>query len=211
MNPNGQYLVVIDAGHGERPQGATTVDGYYQVNGKRYYTSGTAGTYGGRTYNEYECNKQVADRVAQILAQNSKISVMRVGYTDDTPTVPNSDRVPMAKEAGASLYVSVHFNSVDNSSTNGTWTFITRGDEGSREFAEILSESISSSLGTVNRGVSANSTWAIIKSSSDTGFPGVIAEGLFMSNQSDMEKLVNGGIEKYAQGIANGVLRYLGL
>ncbi len=213
INPNGQYLVVLDAGHGEKPAGAhTNSNGWYEANGIKYYTSGTSGRYNGKTYNEYQWNKEVADRAAEILSQNSKISIMRIGYTDETPTEPNGDRVPKAVQAGASLYISVHFNSNKSSATNGTWVYVSKGDTTSKNFGQILSSAISKSLGTKNGGVNADQNWTIVKNSKDTGFPGAIAEGAFMSNAGDMKIMVeNNGIEKYAQGIANAVLEYLAL
>lgn len=158
VNPNGKYLVAIDAGHGEKAPSS-------------YYTTGTAATYNGVYYTEWEWNRQVADRAVEILSENKDISIIRIGNSEENPKLPNKDRVPMAVEAGVDLYVSIHFNSVDNSSTNGTYVFVTKGDSKSAEFGEVMANEISKSLGTVNKGVSSNQTWTIIKNSKDTGFP----------------------------------------
>lgn len=158
VNPDGKYLVAIDAGHGEKAPSS-------------YYTTGTAATYNGVYYTEWEWNRQVADRVVEILSENKDISIMRIGNSEENPKLPNKDRVPMAVEAGADLYVSIHFNSVDSSSTNGTYVFTTKGDQKSAEFGEVMVNEVSKSLGTVNKGVSSQKTWTIIKHSKDTGFP----------------------------------------
>lgn len=206
------YIVTIDAGHGPKPNGAKTVNGYWNINGVKYYTSGTQGTYEGTTYVEWECARAVADKVASILASNPKITPVIIGKgTTGYSILKNSERIPAAKNADSDLHVTIHFNSSAESSANGTECLSSPGDTVSYDFAKTMSETISQALGTKNRGANSNSSWTIIQPYSKTGFPNIIAEGLFMSNQGDMEILANGGINKYAEGIANGIVEYLGL
>lgn len=195
------YIVAIDAGHGIK-EGAD--------NG--YYTHGTSGTYNGVTYTEWEHTRMVADRVASILNANSKISVIRIGNSSANPAMPNGKRISTAKQNNADVYVSIHFNGSNSSSARGTEALYTTNDSISQGLASIVSQTVSSSLGIKNRGTKARNDLSIIKNYKNTGFPSIVIEGAFMSNQEDMKVLAaEDGFNKYAKGIADGILQYLEL
>ena len=199
------YIVAIDAGHGESAP-------------SNYYTTGTAATYNGVYYTEWEWNRQVADMVYQMLQSEPKISPIRIGNTVSNPKMPNNERVPMAIKAGADLYVSIHFNSAGSTSARGSEVVINSGDDQvTKNFAQIMSDSIYDSLGyealgVKKRKINDSSTWSIVWKRSRSGFPGVITEGCFMSNSEDMKLMVeDAGLQKYATGIVNGIKKYLGV
>ena len=195
------YVVAIDAGHGE-PSGAQ--NGLYKT-----------GTQRGDIV-EWEYTRKVADAVADKLSIYSNLEIVRIGNTDENPCVENSARVNMAKNAGADMYVTIHYNGVDNASASGTETYHKAGDNISKEFADILVESVSSSLGIPNRGSKVDTetvgSLIIIKNSNDVGFPCVCIEGGYVTNDTDYNAMVGEeGIDRYAEGVAAGILQYCGL
>ena len=201
------YVVAIDAGHGD-PSGAGKSAG----DGTTTYQTGTARG----DIVEWEYTRKVADAVADKLSIYSNLEIVRIGNTDENPCVNNSDRVNMGKEAGADMYVTIHYNGAASASASGTEAYHKAGDNVSQEFANILAESVSSSLGIPNRGSKVDSQTVgnliIIKNSNEVGFPCVCVEGGYVTNDTDYNAMVGEeGIDRYAEGVAAGILEYCGL
>lgn len=205
-----QYVVAIDAGHGPA-EGAA--QGYYKTG-----TSDSSGLNTGMVERDY--TKKVADAVADKLSIYSNLKIVRIGNSDEHPIVKNTDRVNMAKEAGADLYITIHYNGSEDKSVSGTQVYYPSEsgypeDTASKQLAEVLSRTVSSSIGIRNHGVFTEDVvggLVIIKHSSLVGFPCVCIEGGFMSNQNDVNLLKGDeGVERYAKGVADGILEYCGL
>lgn len=207
-----EYVIAIDAGHGPS-EGANL--GYYKTG-----TSDSSGLNTGMV--EWEETRKVADAVADKLSIYSNLKIVRIGNSAENEMVKNSDRVNMAKELGADLYITIHYNGSDDKSVSGTEVYypLEQGqpdDTVSMQLAQILSETVSNSIGIQNRGIyseyhASSSGLVIIKHSNLVGFPCVCIEGGYMSNQTDVNQLKGSeGVERYANGIAAGILEYCGL
>lgn len=212
-NANAKHKVAIVAGHGLSKNAGTPE----QVNNKtKYYTKGGSGkTQSGETWQEYRITKKVADYVEKYLSPySSQISVVQVGYSQ-----PNWERMQLAKKQGVDSYVGIHFSSSEDANENGISTYYTNGDSKSQSFANIFSSKVSEAMGLANKGTktdnpSSNVELQAIGNSSEWGFPSVLVNGGFMSNSSDMNVIGEtdeAGLQKYAKGIAEGILEYYGI
>lgn len=212
-NANAKHKVAIVAGHGLSKNAGTPE----QVNNKtKYYTKGGSGkTQSGETWQEYRITKKVADYVEKYLSPySSQISVVQVGYSQ-----PNWERMQLAKKQGVDSYVGIHFSSSEDANENGISTYYTNGDSKAQNFANIFSSKVSEAMGLANKGTktdnpSSNVELQAIGNSSEWGFPSVLVNGGFMSNSSDMNVIGEtdeAGLQKYAKGIAEGILEYYGI
>ncbi len=98
----------------------------------------------------------------------------------------------------------------------GVSSYYRNGDAASQSFASIFTQTVSNAMGLKNNGVMSDSTsnngqLDSIGNSSEWGFPSTLIEGGFMSNTEDM-KIIGAdneeGLQKYARGIAEGILQY---
>ncbi|MDZ7823677.1 MAG: N-acetylmuramoyl-L-alanine amidase [Ahrensia sp.] len=110
------FLVVLDAGHGGIDSGAV----------------GKFGTL------EKNVTLRFAERLKSELEQYSGVDVLLTRTTD--VFVPLSDRVRFARQNGASLFLSVHADSVDEAHVRGS-TVYTISDEASDDVAAQIAES----------------------------------------------------------------------
>lgn len=208
-----KHIVALDAGHGVQEH-AGGYDNLAQTEAdlsdpnKKWYTTGTSGkTPSGETWTEYETVQKVVDYVKQILASYSEIEVIQTGKDQ-----PNLKRMQLAKDAGAEAYIGVHLNSDDSSSVNGTNMCIQQGagNQESADFANIFLDTVSSSLGLTKGGI-IKSNYTGLKTYSEAQIPSIYVEGAFMSSPKDMAVIGaenEEGLQKYAKGIANGILKY---
>lgn len=206
-----QYVIAIDAGHGPA-EGAE--QGLYKTGAED-----TSGANSGMIERDY--TRLVADAIADKLSIYSNLKIVRIGNSAENPIVANSKRVNMAKEAGADLYVTIHYNGADDKSVSGTEVYYPAEsgypeDTASKQLAQILANSVSSSIGIKNRGVKDENTipkgLSIIKHSNLVGFPCVCVEGGYLSNKNDVNLLKGDeGVNRYAEGVASGILEYCGL
>lgn len=185
-NSNQTYTISIAAGHN-----------FNGNNGARY----------GNLIEE-EMTLKVAEKVEQLFSIYNNIKVVQTGTTRDNKTgVGMRDRVPRAKAANPVLDVQIHFNS--SPGATGVLTISTKGDDVSKQLAEIVVKHMSEKMGLKNRGVMDDQKWTIIDSSANTGFPAIITEGGFIDGPEGKWLNTDEGITKYAQGIVDGILEYL--
>lgn len=205
-----QYVIAIDAGHGPS-EGAK--QGLYETGAED-----TSGANSGMIERDY--TRLVADAIADKLSIYSNLKIVRIGNSAENPILANSKRVNMAKEAGADLYVTIHYNGANDKSVSGTEVYYPAEagypeDTASKQLAQILANSVSSSIGIKNRGVfdeNALAGLSIIKHSNLVGFPCVCVEGGYLSNKNDVNLLKGDeGVNRYAEGVASGILEYCGL
>ena len=194
-NESQEYTVAIAAGH-------STVNPGASANGLV----------------EQELTIQVAEKVQELIeSQYENIRVVQTGSTSSNKDIDNKDRISLAKAEDPDLCIQIHFNaSGENATEKGTGVeaIYKPGDEISGQLAEILSKTISEEMGLENRGAGidtekSSKSLGIIANYVDTGFPSVVTEGGFLDNTNDANIIKNGGVEKYAQGIVNGIKEYL--
>lgn len=186
----GPPLICLDPGHGGRDPGAIGV-------------SGTS---------EKEVNLAMALKLAEVL----RAAGLRVMLTRDSDCyVELSERANMANEAQASLFVSIHNNAsgTSNSGASGTETYY-RGteeqwDEESKKLAQAIQRNLVTVLGSKDRG--AKTHWVSLVVLAETTMPAALVEVGFMDNAEEEAKLRDPKYQQAAaQGIAQGIMEYLG-
>ncbi|MEH1971414.1 N-acetylmuramoyl-L-alanine amidase [Nostoc sp.] len=178
--PRGKLLVVIDPGHGGKDSGAPGLGGLLEKN----------------------VILPIGKRVAAILEQNG---VQAVLTRDADFFVELQGRVDIAERVNATLFVSIHANSVDNRpDVNGLEVYYY--DSG-YALAEVVRNTILQNIGTIkNRGTRKARFYVLRKSS----MPSILVETGYMTGYEDNPRL---GTPEYqnrmAEAIAQGILKYL--
>ena len=98
---------------------------------------------------EEELTIKVAERVEELLENYSNIKVVQTGSTSENPGgVQVGERTKLAREANPDLCIQIHFNAGGGT---GVEAIYKDGDGYSQQLAEILSDTISKSMGLTNR------------------------------------------------------------
>jgi N-acetylmuramoyl-L-alanine amidase len=170
------YVIALDAGHGGRDPGATVGDVL-----------------------EKDLNLEIVERLqARVDAETDLVAV---------PTrtldifVPLEDRIRIAEEAGAVIYVSVHVNSFDTPDAYGAETIVSDAhpvDGDSWHLGELIQDSLVNATGARDRGTRSQESYL-----QRTEMPAVSVEVGYMTNPDEMAKLVD---PVYQQTIAEGIL-----
>lgn len=203
-------VVCIDAGHQRTADLSLEPIGPGSTEMKEKVRGGATGV--ATRVPEYQRTLEVSMRLKEKLeAAGVKVVMVR---TANEVNVANSERALIGNRAGAHLTVRVHFDSSNTQSVRGISTLYPAGNawcapiEGkSRRAAELVENAACATTGAKNRGIFGRADM--------TGFnwstvPTIIVEGGFMSNPEE-DKLIGTPAyqDKLAQGIADGVLRYL--
>ena len=177
-----EMVVCIDPGHGGDQWGAVS-------------PSGVA---------EKEANLRLAELVT---ARLNKVGVKVVLSRDSDIAVGLYDRIAIARENGADLLLSLHYNSVgedrDPLSRSGCAVFYYNPP--SRELAGNIYRSLKE-IGLEGSGL----RWRSLAVIRPTDLVAVLVEVAFLSNPEDEAKVLDPGFrEKTADAIAQGVMKYL--
>lgn len=160
---------------------------------------------------------QVAERVEELLSEYSNIRVVQTGSTSSNPDgVEPEDRAEKARKANPDLCIQIYFGDGDDV---GVQTVYKSGDQISQQLADILSENISTAMGLNNLSSISDSekyvdssgnasSLNIIDNSAVAGFTSVVALGGNLNKDPDASIIAEDGVEKYAQGIVNGIDEY---
>lgn len=177
-NPDEFYskIVVLDAGHGGKDPGAIK--------------NGT---------NEKDLNFKILN---QYVAEYFKDSDIKVYFTRVTDTLINLyDRAAFPTEVGADFFISLHMNSNNTASVNGTGVYYSvnntsKSESGlnSKILASTLAKNISDAINTKNNGA-LTANFVVIR---ETRVPAVLIELAFMSNASDYKKITTESVQKKA-------------
>ncbi|AXM89132.1 cell wall hydrolase [Anoxybacillus ayderensis] len=176
-------IIVVDAGHGGKDPGAM---------------SGGA--------NEKTIVLEVAKFVKEKL-EKAGATVIMTRETDVYPTL--QDRVNIAKNNYAEMFVSIHTNSATNTSAKGAEVYYDsstnpNGEE-SKKLAQYIQEEIVRMANMVDRGVK-NSGLYVLRNNSVTS---VLVELGFISNAEDRAKLTSAEYQNlYAEAIYQGIVKY---
>ncbi|MBQ8299599.1 MAG: N-acetylmuramoyl-L-alanine amidase [Clostridia bacterium] len=185
-NKDGNFVVLVDAGHGGSDPGA--------CNGKHY---------------EKVYNLAIALKLQELLEDTEGITVYM--SRDDDTYLDREDRVNFANSHDeADLFVSVHNNSIANKNYSGTMVLYynkeCEADFGitSKEVAELVLDELIDALGTKNLGVVSRPDLGVLY---DTALPSILCEVAFMSNDEEVERIKT---EKFqdaaAMAIYEGIL-----
>lgn len=125
--------------------------------------------------------------------------------------VPLSRRVEMADQVGATLFVSVHYNSAPSPEAKGIEIFYSESKEqkvrsaASKKLAQTILSKVIQRTSAHSRGVKKRNFFVI----RETSMPAVLIEGGFISNPEERSYLKDHEyIDKIARGIADGIDQY---
>lgn len=181
---NGKKIVVIDAGHGGTDPGTTS----FTQNHEKDFTLA------------------LALKVQKLLQNEPNIELIMTRDTDVYPT--RSERVKLANDLKADVFVSIHGNNAPLSSqAKGTETYYYQRAS-SKELATIIHEKLIQALGFSDRGVK-NESFQVIR---ETTMAAVLLEIGFLSNQDEEQAMMSETNQnKAAQAIVEGIKEYLGV
>jgi len=179
---NGKKLVVLDAGHGAKDSGAVGITGKY----------------------EKAFNLAVVLKAGELLKKEQNIDVV-LTRSDDT-FLELKDRVAIANNLKADLFISVHANSGASSAASGTETYYQR--EASKALANVMHKYLVQATGLSNRGVRYGNFHVI----RETKMPAVLLEVGYLSNKGDEALLFTEALQnRVAAAMVSGIKEYLGL
>lgn len=177
------YDIVIDAGHGAKDPGA------YSKLMNRW---------------EKEFNLSASLKLKAALEKDKRFRVHMTRLDDSFLEL--SDRVKFAEERKADIFISIHANSYDKTSVNGSETYYYR--ENSKPLADHLHKYLIAGTGLNNRGIK-KAAFKVIK---ETTMPAVLIEAGYLSNQTDASALFKESMQdKLADELAKGIKAYLKL
>ena len=177
---NGRNVVIIDPGHGGSDPGAVGIGSIHEA----------------------DVVLDISRQVASILEQQGVQIIMTRTSDVDVELEP---RVAIAERANASLFVSIHANSIDMSrpDVNGTSVYYFSSGE---SFAQTVQDAIVQDLGMQDRGIHAARFYVLRK----TSMPAILVETAFVTGAEDARKLADSNWRsQMASAIAKGVLQYL--
>ncbi|WMM23855.1 N-acetylmuramoyl-L-alanine amidase family protein [Tissierella sp. MB52-C2] len=190
---NGNYnsldnLIVIDAGHGGKDPGASS------VTKKR----------------EKDLNLSVSLKLNEKLEELGYNTIM----TRDTDEfIDLYERARIANDSNADLFVSIHGNSHNNGSIAGVQILYCPATKSSLKevdqhpFAKIIMEEVLNATGAVDKGIVDRPNLIVLR---ETKMPAVLVETGFLSNAAEEQLLFNEEYQnKIVTGIINGIQRYL--
>jgi len=196
MNQNAkQKLIVIDIGHGGNDSGSIA----HQDMPDELY--------------EKDVNLEIGLKVKDLLNQ---AGAKYIFTRESDVSMPLYDRPALANDSGADIFISIHNNSSEKSSPDGTeiYYYSKVNEQGqdevalygiySKDIAQSIQKKMVETLGTSDRGIKESQYLAVLNK---TSMPAIIIEGAFMSNPGDLEKIRTTEYkEKYAYALVNGLI-----
>lgn len=177
----GTGTVVIDPGHGGKDPGAKSVLGYW----------------------EKSVNLEISRKVVSYLKQ-SGVNVVMTRNDDSYPSLES--RAALANRIGADLFVSIHCNTIADSSFRGFIIFTARSASWtSKKTARNIKNTLSAA-GIPDRGIQNQDFRVLVQ----TKCPAVLIECGFMTNYDEASQLQNSWYQdKLARAIADGIVKSL--
>lgn len=182
-----RYIVVLDAGHGSDSPGAAS------VNDRK----------------EKDFTLSLTWKVAHLLDKVDEINVVMT--RKDNSALSLSERVSIANDVNANVFLSIHGNSLpyekeNRSSVSGTETYYHH--DYSRPFADTIHECLVAGTQFKDLGVH-KADFVVLK---DTKMPSALAEVGYLSSLHDEPLLFDEQFQwRVAVNLAKGILEYLGV
>jgi N-acetylmuramoyl-L-alanine amidase len=178
--PKGKVLVVIDPGHGGKDSGAPGLGGLL----------------------EKDVVLPIGTQLGKILEQNG---VQTVLTRDADFFVELPGRVEITKRVNATLFVSIHANSVDNRpDVNGLEVYYYDSGYG---LAENVRQAILTDITTLNNRGTRKARFYVLRKNT---IPAILVETGYMTGREDNPRLGSRDYQnRMAEAIAHGVLNYL--
>jgi N-acetylmuramoyl-L-alanine amidase len=178
--PNGRLVIVIDPGHGGADVGAVGVGNIHEA----------------------DVVLPIAQQVGALLQQQGVHVVMT---RNDDREIDLEPRVQMAEQANATLFVSIHANSMgmDRPDVNGTETYYYSSGAG---LAQVIQTNIVNTVGTNDRGIRQARFYVLRR----TTMPAVLVEIGYVTGREDGPRLADANFQaQMARAIAQGILQYV--
>ncbi|HEX9532123.1 MAG TPA: N-acetylmuramoyl-L-alanine amidase family protein [bacterium] len=173
------HTVALDAGHGGRDPGAIGPTGL----------------------REAEVVLDVAQRVRDLLSQDG-VRVLMI--RDNDATVELDDRTRMAREGGATVYVSIHANASTRAAVNGTETYYLTPQ--SLALAQMIQDELGAVLGIPSRGI-RTANFIVLR---DNDVPSVLVETAYISHADDEAHLRDQEFrQEIAEAVHRAIMRFL--
>lgn len=177
--PDKQFTVVIDAGHGGSDPGALSLN----------------------SRKEKDFTLSLANKVYKLLQKESSIRTLMTRTEDTYPTL--DDRVVLANDSKADLFVSIHGNSY-KPTISGTETYYLRTN--SLEFANVMHKWLIPATAFPDRGV-RQADYKVIR---ETTMPAILLEIGYLTNKDDEAQMYAEPFQdRVAAAIVNGIKEQL--
>lgn len=203
-------IVAIDAGHQAKGNSEKEPVGPGSTTMKAKVATGTEGIV--TKLPEHKLTLAVSEKLKRILEERG-YKVVMIRESNDV-NISNAERAKQANESGASIFVRIHGNSLDNSTVSGVLSMCqTAGNpyngelhDKSYTLSRKITDSVSAATGFRNRGVQETDSMSGINW---CDIPVSIVEMGFMSNPEEDQKMaLDEYQEKIAAGIAAGIDAY---
>jgi N-acetylmuramoyl-L-alanine amidase len=178
------FKICVDPGHGGSASGATGWDGITL---------------------EKDLNLDIALMLRDILEDLGATVIMTRESDVDVSTCSPCTRCQICNDNDTDIFVSIHHNAFDGT-VWGTETWYYTGSAKGSSLASKVQDELVSHLGRKDRGTKTSNTLCVL---SGTSMPAIIAEIVFMDNESDFN-FINQTQNKQeaAKAIAHGILSY---
>ena len=177
----GKRLVILDPGHGGTDPGAV-FEGIYESN----------------------INLDITLRAEAILKQKG-IDVSLTRRAD--AFVGLDERCNLANNMAASLFVSIHQNSMPDPLTKGTMLMYYASSFNGKAYAQMMLDMLAPAVGLGNLGLKSSSGLVVLRK---TKMPAILAEVACMSNTIDMQVIKTEDYrQKAAVALADGIVNIL--
>jgi N-acetylmuramoyl-L-alanine amidase len=181
---NGRVLVMLDPGHGGRDPGAIGLGGLREV----------------------DVILPVAKRVAEILEkQGIAVKMTRTGDN----YVGLDERVSISRDAGATLFVSIHANSIDNRpDVNGLETYhYNIGQSFADTVHRVVVDHVNKNGFYLNDRRVRSARFLVLRKST---IPAILVETGYLTSEAESARLRRDDYQKVmAEAIAKGIIQYV--
>lgn len=175
-------LIVIDPGHGGMDEGCSFKELY-----------------------EKDINLQLANQLSKQLQQMGYL--VELTRTDTDTRISLEERVTMAEELQADLFLSIHQNVGSETSASGieTW-YCEKTVEGNQRFASLVHMGALEKTDAKDRGLKESQNLYVIR---ETSMPACLIETSFLTNPREREAICSKEYQdKLIRGIAQGIDYY---
>lgn len=206
----GGRVVAIDAGHQAKGNSEKEPIGPGSSTMKAKVAAGAEGI--STKLPEYKLTLSVSQKLRRILEERG-YKVIMIRESNDV-NLSNAERAEIANMSGASIFVRVHANSLDNNSVHGTLSMCQTAKNPyngnlhakSYSLSKKITDYVCAATGFKNRGVQETDSMSGINWCT---IPVTIIEMGFMSNPEEDQKMAQDDYQELiAAGIANGIDAY---